>query len=217
MRVIAGLAKGTRLYAVESNTTRPVLDRVKESLFNIIAEDVVDANVIDLFAGTGGLGIEALSRGAASCLFVDSGVEQVAVIEKNLEKTQLLTRSRIVRGDVFTLDKNPELTMYCGMSAAGRVGKEGRSGAASVNMILVGAPYYVVKQHQTRDLLFGLFKRFVDKQVILSDGIVVLQHGKGELDIPKDRYDIEMYDTRIYGKTQLTFFRPAAKLFVVNS
>ncbi len=84
LRVIAGKAKGRKLKSVDGDTTRPITDRVKEALFNIIASDVIDSNWWDLFAGTGAVGIEALSRGAASVRFTDSNREPIETIKSNV-------------------------------------------------------------------------------------------------------------------------------------
>ena len=83
MRVIAGKYRGKKLKEFELDTTKPTLDRVKESMFNLIQFDLVDAHVLDLFAGTGALGIEALSRGAISCVFVDSNTQAIELTKAN--------------------------------------------------------------------------------------------------------------------------------------
>ena len=89
MRVISGSARGTVLHSIEDISTRPTLDRVKESLFNIIQNDIEDTTVLDLFAGSGAIGIEFLSRRAKQVYFCDKSSKAVAMIEKNLEKTKL--------------------------------------------------------------------------------------------------------------------------------
>lgn len=99
MRVIAGSAKGTRLARVPEGT-RPLSDRAREGLFSSLAGEVPDSVCADLYAGTGAVGIEALSRGAASCLFVDSSAAAVAAVRENLDRTGLGDRGRIVQGDV---------------------------------------------------------------------------------------------------------------------
>lgn len=101
IRVIAGAAKGRQLKMVPGEGTRPITDRVKESLFNILADDVVEARVLDLFAGTGSVGIEALSRGAAYAEFVEKDRAAAAVIQANLQSTELAQSGRVVRSDVF--------------------------------------------------------------------------------------------------------------------
>ncbi len=99
MRVITGSARGVVLKTPEGLTTRPTSDRVKEALFSIIQFDVPNARILDLFGGTGQLGIEALSRGAKSAVFVDAGEPACKLIRENLKRTRLLDRSRVVRGD----------------------------------------------------------------------------------------------------------------------
>jgi 16S rRNA (guanine966-N2)-methyltransferase len=98
MRVIAGRAGGVRLVAPKSGV-RPTMDRVKAAIFSSLGEMIIGADVLDLFAGTGALGIEALSRGAASALFVEQDRQSIAAIEKNLAKTRL--SGRIRNADVF--------------------------------------------------------------------------------------------------------------------
>ena len=99
MRVIAGSAKGMRLTTVPRGT-RPLSDRAREGLFSSLGADIVGADCADLYAGTGAVGIEAISRGAASCLFVDSSAQAVRAIEENLARTKLGERARVLRFDV---------------------------------------------------------------------------------------------------------------------
>jgi 16S rRNA (guanine966-N2)-methyltransferase len=100
VRVISGSAKGTRLARVPAGT-RPLSDRAREGLFSSLSSLVEGARFADLFAGTGAVGIEALSRGAASCLFVDSGPAAVRTIRANLSKTGLQERAQVRRSDVL--------------------------------------------------------------------------------------------------------------------
>ena len=102
MRVIAGAAKGHNLQTIEGLATRPTTDRIKETLFNIIAFDLPECSFLDLFAGSGGIGIEALSRGADEAVFVDAAAECQAVIEANLKHTKLQDRARVMKTDVLT-------------------------------------------------------------------------------------------------------------------
>ena len=99
MRVISGSAKGMTLARVPPGT-RPLSDRAREGLFSSLGEEVVGAVCADLFAGTGAVGIEALSRGAASCLFVDSAAAAVKVVRENLSRTGFEERSRVTRAAV---------------------------------------------------------------------------------------------------------------------
>lgn len=101
MRVITGTARGRRLKELEGLETRPTTDRVKEGIFNIIQFDVEGRRVLDLFAGTGQLGIEALSRGAACAVFVDQRRDAVSLIKENLKLTGLAGSGRVVGGDAM--------------------------------------------------------------------------------------------------------------------
>lgn len=99
MRIITGSARGTKLAAPEGMTTRPTAERAKEAVFSSLQFGIRGRTVLDLFAGSGQMGLEALSRGAAFAVFCDSSPEAVAVIKKNAEKTHLSDRCRIVGGD----------------------------------------------------------------------------------------------------------------------
>lgn len=100
MRVIAGTARGTPLVAPRDRATRPITDRVKETLFDILAPRIVGAAVLDLYAGSGAIGIEALSRGAARCTFVERGRPALDALRVNLQRTGLGAGARVVAGDV---------------------------------------------------------------------------------------------------------------------
>ena len=107
LRVIAGKAKGRKLRTVPGDTTRPITDRVKEALFNIISGDVVDSNWWDVFAGTGAVGIEALSRGAASARFSDSNRTPIETIKFNVEHCGFKAQAEIRRADAFAYLSSP--------------------------------------------------------------------------------------------------------------
>jgi len=102
LRVISGTAKGLRLASVPGESTRPITDRVKESVFNIIGNDVKDSNWLDLFGGTGAVSIEALSRGANSATIIEINQTAVNIINKNLQYTNLFKRSKVIKADSFT-------------------------------------------------------------------------------------------------------------------
>ena len=102
MRVIAGTARRLTLSAPKGDTTRPTGDKIKETLFNILAPDLAGIDFLDLFAGSGGIGIEALSRGAKSCTFIEKNKEAVSCIKKNLETTHFTESARVLATDVLT-------------------------------------------------------------------------------------------------------------------
>ncbi len=102
MRVIAGSARRLTLKTVEGMDTRPTTDRIKETLFNMLQNDLYGCSFLDLFAGSGAIGIEALSRGGKRAVFIDSGTRQAACIRENLEKTRLAERAQVLVCDVVT-------------------------------------------------------------------------------------------------------------------
>lgn len=107
LRVIAGQARGMKLKAVPGERTRPIMDRVKEALFSIIGSGIREASFLDLFAGTGSVGIEALSRGAQFALFVELDRRAVNTIRGNLAHTRLASSARVTRGSAFDILARP--------------------------------------------------------------------------------------------------------------
>ena len=106
MRIISGKAKGTKLYTLEGTNTRPTLDRVKESIFNIIQNDIEDAEILDLFAGSGAIGLEFLSRGARNAVLCDKSKDVTEIIKRNVQKTHMEEKTQILNLDFETcLDK----------------------------------------------------------------------------------------------------------------
>ncbi len=190
MRVISGKAKGARLSALSSKRTRPILDRVKESLFSILGDFVVDSIVLDVFAGTGSLGIEALSRGAKRCLFVDNDMHAVQVIKKNLQDTRFLEMAEILEKDAFALSSF--LTDKC----------------MEFDLILVAPPYRLIdSDSKDREKIFTLLDECASRQILNGSGIIVLQHHKKQIVSQENFKHLKVDDERRYGNTQLTFLR----------
>ena len=106
MRVISGSAKGRVLKAVPGDSTRPILDRAKVPLFDILRSFIPEKNVLDVFGGTGQIGIETLSQGAAHCVFLDTNIRAVATIKDNLATTQLSDKAEVRHTDAFVYLKN---------------------------------------------------------------------------------------------------------------
>lgn len=180
MRVIAGQAKGCRLASVPGQTTRPITDRVKEALFNILADEVVEARVLDLFAGTGSVGIEALSRGAAEVWFVERERRALQTIRKNLQATRLTDRARIVPRDVFKFLR-------------------GTTGAAPFDIVYVAPPQY-------RELWAKTLLQLDGADVLSPTGVAVIQiHPKEHTELPLKH--LALVDKRKYGSTLLCFYR----------
>lgn len=179
IRVIAGSARGRRLKLVPGESTRPITDRVKESLFNILGEHIVDAEVLDLFAGTGSVGLEALSRGAAYAAFVESNRTAAAIIQENLNITQLAEFGRVVRSDVFIYLRNEP--------------KEG------FDYVHVAPPQY---QGLWAKTLAALEAR---PGWVNPDGLVVAQIDPKEYE-PQTLQNFNLVDERKYGSTLLCFY-----------
>lgn len=181
IRVIAGIAKGKRLKLVPGDSTRPIMDRVKESLFNIIGQDILDCRFLDLFAGTGSVGIEALSRGAAFALLLDIDTKAVRTIQDNLRLTRLEDRAAVRKQDAFALLKShPE---------------EG-----TFDIIYVAPPQY--KAH------WRLALEMLDANLdwLSEDGMVIVQIDPTEKE-QVATIRLEAFDERRYGNTLLWFFR----------
>lgn len=106
MRIIAGKARGTKLYTLEGENTRPTLDRVKESLFNIIQNQIQGSIFLDLFSGSGAIGLEAVSRGAKKAILCDRSKQACAIIKKNIEKTHFLDNIELYNMDFKEVLKN---------------------------------------------------------------------------------------------------------------
>lgn len=179
IRVIAGTAKGRRLKLVPGEGTRPITDRVKESLFNILADDLAAARVLDLFAGTGGVGIEALSRGAAYAEFVESGRVAAGIIQDNLRHTELAHLARVTRSDVFVYLRNRP-----------------RQGFDYVH---VAPPQY---QELWIKTLAALDRR---PEWVNPDGVVVAQIDPKEY-VEQALTNFALVDERRYGSTLLCFY-----------
>lgn len=99
MRIISGKARGTKLYTLEGENTRPTLDRVKESIFNILQGKIEGAQILDLFSGSGAIGLEFLSRGAERAVLCDKSKEAINIIKKNIEKTHMEKRVQVINTD----------------------------------------------------------------------------------------------------------------------
>ena len=128
MRVISGSAKSLKLKTIDGMDTRPTQDRIKETLFNMIQYDIPGCRFLDLFGGSGGIGIEALSRGASETVFVERAPKAIRCIKDNLSYTKLSDRARVMGNDVFTaihqLEKEGQVFDYIFMDPPYRKGME---------------------------------------------------------------------------------------------
>ena len=181
MRVIAGIAKGRRLVTLKGTSKRPTSDRVKESIFSVLGERIPGTDVVDLFAGTGNLGIEALSRGARSALFVDNSIQARERIEKNLHLTQFRDRADIWRCDCYAALRrlHAEHTVF--------------------DLIFADPPY-------GRGIGLRTLRHLDRHNVLKPDGAFVLEHPSDEdLNYPLD--SLEVFSKKTFGHTRVHFYR----------
>lgn len=181
-RVIAGRARGMRLKPVPGNSTRPIMDRVKEALFSILGNTIIEARVLDLFAGTGAVGIEALSRGAEWVTFTELDKEAIKTIQDNLKTTKLDKQAEVIRTDAFLYLKRQDVKPY--------------------SLVYIAPPQYKELWQKALEVL--------DQNVAIlePDAIVIVQiDPKEQRDIALT--NLTPYDERTYGKTRLWFFEYA--------
>jgi 16S rRNA (guanine966-N2)-methyltransferase len=182
MRVIAGSVRGVRLSAPRGMQTRPTADRVREALFSIILSrrSLDQARVLDICAGTGSLGIEALSRGAASCCFVEHDRQTLAVLEKNLHVTRFFDRSEIVVRDI--LKALPLL------SARGQC----------FDIVFFDPPY--------ASDLYKVVPEAISSLSLLADNGLLIVECASRASLPEHVGQLARIDRRVYGDTALEFF-----------
>lgn len=183
MRVISGTARGTKLYSLEGDNTRPTLDRVKESLFNIIGIRVRDSVVLDLFSGSGAIGIEAASRGAEKVILCDKSKNAINIIKKNVERTRLQEKTHVVNLDYKRALKEANCTY---------------------DIIYIDPPY-------ATNLVKESVVEILENEYLKDSGIIIIETDEEERiykelnEIDKEKIDI--YDKRKYGRVVLIFLR----------
>jgi 16S rRNA (guanine(966)-N(2))-methyltransferase RsmD len=183
MRVISGSARGRKLKSPKSSETRPIMDRVKTALFDILAPEIMGMRVLDLFAGTGAVGIEALSRGAESATFIERSPEAWRLVRENLTLTNLSDRAEVIRTDAFA---------YLRQAAA-----TGRR----FDLVYVAPPQYVNMGVQA-------LTQLDTSPLTEPDGLVIVQvhpQERAELDALTLKR-LHRYDERRYGSTLLLFY-----------
>jgi len=178
MRVIAGSARGRRLESVPGESTRPITDRTKEALFSIIGAAIAGARFLDLFGGTGAVGIEALSRGAARAVFTERDRRALTTIGHNLQATGLAENAHVVPGDAFKYLSRSRDTF---------------------EFVYIAPPQY-------KEMWIKALKAMDHSEVLVEDGYVIVQiHPRERMDI--DLETLKLVDERRYGSTLLLFFR----------
>ncbi|MEN8098512.1 MAG: 16S rRNA (guanine(966)-N(2))-methyltransferase RsmD [Chloroflexota bacterium] len=185
MRVISGFAKGRKLKQVPGTGTRPITDRVKENLLNLIQYDVPGARFLDLFAGTGSVGIEALSRGAESALFIDNSRIACQIARENLKHCQLESNAQVLKIDAFAyLSRVPQ---------------------QAYDIIYIAPPQY----HQLWKSTLLILDE--NSRWLAADGLAIVQiHPKEREELALE--NLVLIDERVYGSTALMFFTLAESI-----
>ena len=178
MRVITGTARGRKLGQLQGMDTRPTTDQVKESIFNIIQFDIEGRRVLDLFAGTGQLGIEALSRGAAGCTFVDQRKDAVALVRSNLKLCQLSDKARVVQGEALSFLSTVRERYH---------------------LVFLDPPYRT-------DLLENAIKKIAEIDMLTENGIIICESPADKVlpELPQPYRKGREYR---YGKIKITVYR----------
>jgi 16S rRNA (guanine966-N2)-methyltransferase len=183
MRVITGTARGTKLRPPSSDGTRPISDRGKEAMFSILSRRIPASRFLDLFAGTGGVGIEALSRGAMSATFVENGDVALRDLRWNLEHTRLADAAKVVAGDVFQFLRRPP--------------------AEPFDVIFIAPPQWKELWEPTLQLVDAA------PAWVAEDGIVVVQTDPKEIH-DLELHHLERQDVRRYGGVAFAFYAPTS-------
>lgn len=181
MRVISGKVRGLKLNTPKNEDVRPTTDRVKESLFNMISPYIMDSNVLDLFAGTGSLGIECLSRGAQRCVFVDVSKESISIIKSNITKARVENESI-----VLNLDFKDAISKL-------KVQKN------KFDVIFMDPPYY-------KNMFIDALEKIDNADLLEEEGIIVIEHDSKE-NFPEKIERLEKHKVKKYGNTTLTFYK----------
>lgn len=186
MRVISGIHKGRSILAVPGKSTRPTTDKVKESIFNLIGRPYFDGGIgLDLYAGTGGLGIEALSRGLDKMIFVDQNRKAFDIIKQNLEALHLLDRSEVYKND------------------ADRALKAIIKRELSFDLIFLDPPY----AEQKIGAQLGLIQQY---HLLKHNGTVVVETGNS-ITLPEKVGEIELVKHHQYGETEIRIYVPKGR------
>lgn len=184
MRVVAGKAKGIPLKAPEGRDVRPTVDRLKETLFNMIQYDVIDTVVLDLFAGSGGLGIEALSRGAKKAFFCEKNKRAWDVLNENLQKTKLQDDAKVYFGD-----------FRIGIQKIGQAGEK-------VDLVFLDPPYHETHLYQEA------LEAMLENRILQEDALIIAETTSGFDFSFLENYDtIQMERLKKFKTNQYLFIR----------
>ncbi len=178
MRIIAGTAKGRKLKTIQGQETRPTADRVKEAIFNLLGASVIDARVLDLYSGSGALGIEALSRGAKDCVFIDNNTDCIKVVKDNLENAGFT-------GQVLKQEADKALQ---DLAAKG----------VKFSLVFADPPYNL-------DLAKNLLSQIASHDILCASALILIEHSNRE-EVEENQLFTKLVAKR-YGDTLVSLYR----------
>lgn len=180
MKIISGTLKGRKINGYNIEGTRPTMDRVKESLFGMIQDNIKDSIVLDLFAGSGNLGIEAISNGAKLAYFIDNNPEVIKVLNQNISFLDIKSKSRVVLSDW--------------KKALNNFSKENKK----FDLIFIDPPY-----------AYDVYEKILDKvntlNLLTEEGLLIMEHHN--LNLPQEYDKLALYKERNYGNKQINIYK----------
>ena len=181
MRIISGKARGTKLYTLDGTATRPTLDRVKESIFNIIQNDIEDSTVLDLFSGSGAIGLEFLSRGAKRAVLCDNSKDAIKIIKQNVQKTHFEEKAEVYNMEFTKLIERLQKQKF--------------------DIIYIDPPY-------DTDFIKISIEKIIEYKLI-NEKTKIIVETDDETRILKqiEKMDVEITDKRKYGRATIIFLR----------
>lgn len=180
MRIISGKARGTKLVTLEGTNTRPTLDRVKESLFNIIQNQIPESTFLDLFSGSGAIGLEAISRGAGKAILCDNSKKAIEIIKKNIEKTHFEKQIEIYNNE-YDFVLNNQIN-------------------EPIDIIYIDPPYKT-------ELAYKAITLLIKNNLLKEESIIIVETDEEKIIKKISELDIDMIDKRKYGRANLIFLK----------
>lgn len=181
MRIISGKARGTKLYTLDGTATRPTLDRVKESLFNIIQNDIEDSTVLDLFSGSGAIGLEFLSRGAKRTVLCDSSKDAIKIIKQNVQKTHFEEKVEVYNMEFTKLVERLQNQKF--------------------DIIYIDPPY-------ATDFIKISLEKIIEYELVNENTKIIVETDDETRILNQiEKMDVEITDKRKYGRATIIFLK----------
>ena len=181
MRIISGKARGTKLYTLEGENTRPTLDRVKESIFSIIQSQIEGAKILDLFAGSGAIGLEFLSRGAEKAVLCDNSKQAINIIKKNIEKTHMEEQINLINADFENCLEKIKNEQF--------------------DIIYLDPPY-------ATDYIHKAIQNIIKSNIITKESLIIVEtDDEKRVEKEIENIDVKIVDKRKYGRAYIMFLK----------